>query len=198
MLLMPFLRIMFRTKVMLEPICLETLSSVGKTILKDDATADFSIRCATKEFRVHKTILCARSPVFRASILTPMQEAMKGEIFVEEIGEKSLSILIKFIYTGELELGENPDILELTWSGTKYLLSGFMEILSVRIQTMMEELTGKMLADLLIAAHRHEAEDLRRIALAKIRGNKEIFSDKEFRKGMEAYASILMDVVKDL
>ena len=170
-----------------------------KTILGDDATADFTIRCETKAFRVHKAVLCARSPVFRASIiLTPMQEAKKGEIFVEEIGEKSLSILIKFIYTGELELGENPDILELTWSGTKYLLSGFMEILSVSLQTRMEELTGKMLADLLIAAHRHEAEDLRKIALAKIRGNKEIFNDKEFRKGMEAYASILMDVVKDL
>ena len=176
----------------------ETFSSFGKIILDDDATADFTIRCETKAFRVHKAVLCARSPVFRASILTPMQEAKKGEIFVEEIGEKSLSILIKFIYTGELELGENPDILELTWSGTKYLLSGFMEILSVSLQTRMEELTGKMLADLLIAAHRHEAEDLRKIALAKIRGNKEIFNDKEFRKGMEAYASILMDVVKDL
>ena len=93
---------------------LETFSSFGKIILDDDATADFTIRCETKAFRVHKAVLCARSPVFRASILTPMQEAKKGEIFVEEIGEKSLSILIKFIYTGELELGENPDILELT------------------------------------------------------------------------------------
>ena len=190
---------MFRTKVMLEPICLETLSSVGKTILEDDATADFSIRCATKEFRVHKTILCARSPVFRASILTPMQEAKKGEIFIEEIGEKTLGKVINFIYTGELELGVDPDVLELSWAGTKYLLPGFMDLLTVQLQKKKEEFSGEMIADLLITANRHEVEELRKLALVMIRANKDIFNDPGFRKEMkEADPSILIDLVKDL
>ena len=41
----------------------------------------------------------SRSPVFRASILTDMQEASKGEIFVKEIGEKSLTTIIH-LFTG--------------------------------------------------------------------------------------------------
>ena len=127
---MPSLKTLFRTKILPEH---RTQDTSFKTILGDDDTADFTIRCPTKEFRVHRNILCARSPVFRASILTPMKEASKGEIFVEEIGEKTLATIIHFIYTGELELEEDPDILELSWAGNKYLLHGFMDLLTHRL-----------------------------------------------------------------
>ena len=192
--------VLFRSEARLESGTKETVSTYGKTILEDDATADFTIRCPTKEFRVHKAILCARSPVFRASILTPMQEASKGEIFVEEIGEKTLATIINFIYTGELELGEKPDIQTLAWAGTKYLLPGFMDRLSLQVNGNLNgKLSGEMIADLLITAHRHESEDLRRIASDKIRNKREIFNDPGFRKGMkEADPSIMIDLVKDL
>ena len=192
---------MFRIKSVPESssCCQEAVASFGKTILEDDATADFTIRCPTKEFRVHRNILCTRSPVFRATILNPMAEAKKGEIFIEEIGEKSLATLTNFIYTGELELGENPDILELSLAGTKYILPGFMEVLAFSLQMRKEEFPGKMLADLLIAAHRHEAEDLRKIALDTIRSDKKIIGDEGFRKVMkEADPTIMMDIVMDL
>ena len=190
---------MSRTKLMSEPRSQEIFSSFGKAILEDDATADFTIRCETKEFRVHKAVLCARSPVFRATILTPMQEASKGEIFVKDVGEKALGVVIHFIYTGELELGEDPDILELSLAGTMYLLPGFLDLLTLRLQMRKEEFPGEMIADLLIAAYRYDAVDIRRLALSKIRGNREIFNDQGFRKGMkEADPSIMIDLVKDL
>ena len=56
-----------------------------------------------------------------------------------------------------------------------------------------------MIADILIAAQSHGAEDLWRIALDRIRAEREIVSDEGFRKVMEkADPSIIMDVVKDL
>ena len=73
---------------MSEPSCQETFSSFGKMILEDDDTADFIIRCETKEFRVHRTILCARSPVFRASILTDMQEHTELYSLIHQIESK--------------------------------------------------------------------------------------------------------------
>ena len=104
---------MFRTKLKSESSSQEnSFSSLGKTILDDNETADFTIRCDTKSFRVHKTILCARSEVFRASILTPM-------VFVEDLGEKTLATILHFVYTGELNLGDEPDIVELAWGGNK-------------------------------------------------------------------------------
>ena len=35
-----------------------------------------------------------------------MQEASKDEMLVKEVGEKGVSPVINFIYTGELELGD--------------------------------------------------------------------------------------------
>ena len=113
---------MFRTKLKSESSSQEnSFSSLGKTILDDDETADFN-----------KTILCARSEVFRASILTPM-------VFVEDLGEKTLATILHFVYTGELNLGDEPDIVELAWGGNKYLLPGFMDLLSLRLQQRKEE-----------------------------------------------------------
>ena len=192
---------MIRTKIIPEPSSKETLSTFGKTILEDDETADFTVRCATKEFRVHKTILCARSEVFRASILTPMLEAARGEIFVQDLGEKTLGTILNYIYTGELELEEGSDILELTRGGDKYLLPGFMELLCFHLQMRKEELPGKMIADLLIADLRHGAEDLRKIALDRIQADRGIISDEGFRKEMElqkASLSLMMDIIKEL
>ena len=73
---------------------------MGKTLSEDNHTADFTVCCETKEFRVHKAEFCARyriisqniqisdclfrSPVFRATILSDMEEAKKGEIFIPE------------------------------------------------------------------------------------------------------------------
>ena len=62
-----------------------------------------------------------------------------------------------------------------------------------------EEFPGEMIADLLIAAHRHGAENLRKIALDKIRADRKIIGEEEFREVMkEANPTIMMDLVKDL
>ena len=191
-----FIYVWSRSKPKLALSSPQTFSSFGKTILEDESTADFTIRCETKSFRVHKTVLCARSPVFRASILTDMEEARKGEIFVKEINEKSLATIIQFVYTGELELGKDPDILMLAWAGNMYLLPGFMDLLALKVRKL--DLSGRMIADLLITAYRHEAGELRMLALHKTRANREIFSDPGFRMGMEKYPDILMDLLKCL
>ena len=40
------------------------ISSVNRVIMEDESTTDFSVRCDTKTFRVHKSFLCARSVLF--------------------------------------------------------------------------------------------------------------------------------------
>ena len=71
------------------------------------------------------------------------------------VTEKTLVTIINFIYTGELEVGEDSNIL------------------------------GKMITDLLIASDQHGAEDLSNITLERIRDNKEIISHKGFREIMK-------------
>ena len=38
----------------------ETVPGWMRFIMEDDKTANFTIRCETKEFRVHKAVFCAR------------------------------------------------------------------------------------------------------------------------------------------
>ena len=183
------------------PISQETFASFGKNVMMDDSTADFIIRCKTREFKVHKNFLCARSPVLRACILSDMNEAKKGEMFVEEIEEKTLGSIINFIYTGELDLGEEPDIQTLAWAGKKYLLPGFMEVLCSELRK--ERPTGEMIAEILITARLHNSKDLKKVALEKIKTNKGLLKDEGFQKVMMNEEStegllIMLDLVKNL
>ena len=36
------------------------ISALNKAIMQDEDTADFTVRCETREFKVHKNFLCSR------------------------------------------------------------------------------------------------------------------------------------------
>ena len=37
-----------------------TIPALTKAIMQDEDTADFTVRCDTREFKVHKSFLCSR------------------------------------------------------------------------------------------------------------------------------------------
>ena len=47
-------------------------SSFGKTIMEDDSTADFTIRCKSKAFKVHKNFFCARLDNNVSCLIVPL------------------------------------------------------------------------------------------------------------------------------
>ena len=132
--------------------------------------------------------------MFRAAILSDMEEAKKGEIFIPEIDEKTLSSVIKFIYTGELEMSEDQNIQKMVYAGDKYDLPGFMNIFCSKMRE--ETITGQAIADLLISAHRHEKGELREVAMEKIRAKREVLKEKGFKEGMDqAPSSVFLDLI---
>jgi len=172
--------------------------SFGRTIMEDVSTADFTIKCDTKTFEVHRNVLCARSLVFRRMILGEFEEAKKGEVYVKEFDEGTLGSVITFIYTGELEITEDSDVLKLAWAGDKYNLTGFMELLCYKLQKK-ENLKPGTIADMLIASHRHNNQHLRSLTLEKIRDDRNIVDEKEFRERMKDIdINITFDLFKDL
>ena len=132
--------------------------------------------------------------MLRAIILTDEPD----EIVIREIDPKTLSAMIHYLYTGDL-IEEALDVQMVAHAAAKYRIPGFMDLLCFRLQMRKEELPGEMIADLLVAAHRYEAEGLRKIALAKIRADRKIISDEGFRKVMmKADPVIMIDIVRDL
>ena len=165
--------------------------------MKDVETADFTMRCPTKSFRVHKAFLCARSPVLRAMVLADMEEGRKGEVFIPDIDEDTLAAMITFIYTGETDIGEGLDLELVVRAADKYDLPGFLDIFYFKMKK--EDLSNKTIADLLITAHRYGSEELMETAMVKLRANKDILSDDGFRtKMISADPSLLLDLVKDI
>ena len=73
------------------------LKDMGNLLL-DTETSDVVLLCQGEEIRVHKSILNARSPVFRAMLQSPMLESTKGEVRIEDADKDVLKEMLSYIY----------------------------------------------------------------------------------------------------
>ena len=135
--------------------------------------------------------------MFRAAILSDMVEGRKGEMFVKDFDEKTLSTVIHFVYLSELEMTDDQDVQNLVLASDMHDLPGLRALLCLKMDK--KDLSGEILADLLISANRHGAKDLREVAYKKIRAKRELCKGEGFRKKMKrADQSIMIDLFNDL
>ena len=130
-------------------------------------------------------------------IFTDMKEAKKGEVYIEDVDEGTLAAMINFIYTGDLP-GDNLNVQMVANMADKYEMPAFMDMLCFKMKS--EDIRSEFIADLLIAADRHDSKDLKNVALDKIRTNKEIINDKGFRKKLQnaENKNILFDLFNEI
>ena len=135
--------------------------------------------------------------MFRAMLLSDMKEARKGEVYIEDVDEGTLAAMINFIYTGDLP-GDNLNVQMVANMADKYEMPAFMDMLCFKMKS--EDIRSEFIADLLIAADRHDSKDLKNVALDKIRTNKEIINDKGFRKKLQnaENKNILFDLFNEI
>ena len=167
----------------------EKYSDVGEDIsrlLNDGETADFTLKSSSssKEFRVHRAILAARSNVFRMMLFSG---SGSGEgVMVCEVPEEALEQVIQFIYTGQLA-NNLPDIQSLCFAADKFRLDKLMELICNRLRTV--KLEDEEVADVFIASHLHSQETLFDVAMEKLRLKKGLWDNVTVKKKMTAYGS---------
>ena len=191
-------------------------SALTKSIMQDEDTADFTVSCETKTFKVHKNFLCSRlvlvqilcldhlipfhsrSPVLRAMILGQMKEAHKNEVFIEDINADTLASMISFIYTGDFEVGDTTDVQMVARAADKYDIKGFLELLCFKIQT--GNIKNDLIADMLITADIYNSQELKAVALEKLRLDRSIIKESGFRERMMKGGNkqLLFDLIDDL
>ena len=134
---------------------------------------------------------------------------MDREAFYFEAGEDwekekidlklKFTIMIHYIYTGELS-GENLEIQKVVHVCDKYDLRGWLDLFCLELRS--EEVEPQQVADMMIAARRHEvAGELRDIAREKIREKREILRDEGFRETIRSDGNpedILYEIIEDL
>lgn len=123
--------------------------------------SDVTLCTNGREFKAHKAILAARSPVFGAMFEHEMEESRKGRVEISDIDPDVFHEMLKFVYTGSTPQlqGMADDLLA---AADKYDLD--------RLKVMCEEalcsnLTVDNVCDVLILADMHSATQLKAQAL---------------------------------
>ena len=80
-------------------------------LLVDDNLSDVVLRVSDQKFPVHRAILAARSPVFRAMFTSSMKESVAGEISIEEIEPDVMKELLRCVYTDQVPVECGCDML---------------------------------------------------------------------------------------
>eukprot|EP00092_Neocalanus_flemingeri_P017617 GFUD01019060.1.p1 GENE.GFUD01019060.1~~GFUD01019060.1.p1 ORF type:complete len:347 (-),score=78.78 GFUD01019060.1:221-1261(-) len=94
-----------------------------KSIMKSEDISDVVIICDGKVIKSHKTILCARSTVFRKMLSGETLENLTREVKITDASVEAVEDMLKYIYTGEIT--DDLDLLnpELLYLAEKYGLS---------------------------------------------------------------------------
>ena len=130
-------------------------------------------------------------------MLSDMEEGKKGEMSIPDIDEKTLATVIRFIYTGQLEMGEDQDLQMIIHAADKYDLPRLVTLVVNQLKEV--DIKGEMIADLLISGYKHGKEELKELAFEKIRANREITEQEGFKEKMDgACSNIWVDLIKNL
>lgn len=123
--------------------------------------ADLTVKVCGGTYRVHKSLLASRSPVFRAMLSHEMLEAQQGEITIPDIDYDVFGALLCFIYTGRTQnLGDLA--ASLLAAADKY---GLLRLRDMCEEALVEGMNAENATSALVLADQHNAATLRRTAI---------------------------------
>ncbi|KAF8771420.1 Speckle-type POZ protein like [Argiope bruennichi] len=100
------------------------LSADLKCMYQNSLNTDVTLIAGSDEIRVNKSILSARSPVFKKMFQHDTKENEHNSIEITNVSSKSLKTLVEFLYSGNLEVNEKnfslQDLLDLYFTANKY------------------------------------------------------------------------------
>lgn len=114
----------------------ETLIHDLNELLKSENNSDVTIKVKTEEFKAHRNILGARTPVFTSMFQHDMSEKKTGIITLDDCEPHVFKDFLKYVYTGEVvcqsknacglyEMAEKYQMNELKFECLKYLMNNF-------------------------------------------------------------------------
>lgn len=153
-----------------------------KKVLGDPKFSDVTLVSETKEFKCHKVILAAMSPVFDRMFEADMKEADTGVVDIPDISPKIIDMLLTFIYTGELK-ETVEDMGDLLYASTKYQVS---EMIAKCEEWMKKNLRMETAVVFLCWADKYLLRDLKSNAVQVIARNRTSWNkNQDFASKME-------------
>lgn len=149
----------------------KSISTNFATMLQKNKYSDIIFMVQGEEFKLHRNILSARSPVFEVMFESNFEESKQNRVTITDIEVDVFEELIKFIYTGKIDQLDNL-VHELFVVADKYQIESLKNICHdhlINNLTIQSAIQTLMLADL------YRDTSLRSKALNfVVRSNKEI------------------------
>merc|ERR1719186_278780 len=79
-------------------------ASAMSNLLQDKDTADFTVVCGDKDWRLHSLILATRSPFFKAAIYNDTKERVEKRIVIHDMDSMVMQQVVNYMY-GEVIVG---------------------------------------------------------------------------------------------
>lgn len=144
-----------------------SLSQDLRRLLMAEQDTDLVLCAQEREFRVHRNILSARSPVFAAMFKHNMQESALMRVDIKDINAENLQELLRYIYTDRVD---NLETLAQTLmaAAEKYQLPGLKAVCE---RSLVETITPESVATLLLLADQFQCDTLKKATLAYCEDN---------------------------
>lgn len=157
--------------------------------------SDVTLTCASREFKVHKAILSARSAVFSAMFESQMLEGILNKVVIEDVNADTMGEVLRFIYTGKtMNIDKMADLLLA--AADKYALD--------RLKALCEEALSNNLdienvTDTLILADLHNAIQLKNQAIDYINSQAtEVIETSGWKNMVKMYPHLVAETFKAL
>jgi len=164
-----------------------------KLFFSNQMGADISFIVEGKEFRAHKTILSARSPVFAAMLSSEMRETYLNRVDIEDVTPDIFEALLRFIYTDQVDLTKS-DAKELLVAANRYLLL----LLKYRCEEFLSDgVTIENCCEMLGLSDLHNAANLKKTAADLFRIRKtEITKTEGWKRLKESRPDLAFDILE--
>ena len=140
---------------------LESTAILWKDILHDNDFYDISFKCSDGEIvHAHKPILAAASAYFRTMFLGSWKEMTDNVIELKETSSTTMKILLKYIYTGSLDIDSTKleeEIILLFPLAYQYMITPLQEICEHQCTEMLDH---AHIVDIMQLARLHSATKL--------------------------------------
>ncbi|XP_026458854.1 BTB/POZ and MATH domain-containing protein 3-like [Papaver somniferum] len=178
-----------------------------KSLLQSEIGSDITFQVGNKKFRAHKSILAARSPIFRAQFFGLVGNPDKEAVVTKEFEPFVFKAMLLFLYSNELpETRELFDSDSLCTSTTiaQHLLAAADHYNLARLKLMCEaklceEIAASTVADTLALAERYQCQELKNVCLkfaAKPENIREVMKSDGYAHLEKWCPSLLTDLLK--
>lgn len=165
------------------------------TSFEQQEFTDFEIVCEDRNLRCHRVVLAARSPVFRAMLLNDMEESSSAKVQPRDFTSQTMSLLLRFLYTGHLE----PDLVDKNAEAV-FKAADYYEVTNLKQlceAALMRKVTVGNMLEFLVLADMYKAPDLREATKGLIVANsRELLKKRQWKDKLKDSGHLVFEILE--